>query len=125
MEKKKYIYLGGGLDPIVLTILNPILEGYKNEEGIIIAQGDFQLFQEYLNKKKKKFQKFSALDEILVDYYKFNLKYFLLFILNLLKNFYFYMKLLFFFPTEIKKITVQRFRIVIGILALEILMIIN
>ena len=58
MEKKKYIYLGGGLDPTVLTILIPILEGYKNEEGIIIDQQDFQLFQEYLNKKKKKISKF-------------------------------------------------------------------
>ena len=103
MEKKKYIYLGGGLDPIVLTILIPILEGYKNEEGIIIDQGDFQLFQEYLNKKKKKFKNFSAFDTILVDYYKFNLKYFLLFILNLLKNFHFYMKLLFFFSYRDKK----------------------
>ena len=48
MKNKKYIYIGGGFDPINLSILIPILEGYKNKEEIIVESSEFKIFAAFI-----------------------------------------------------------------------------
>ena len=45
MKNKKYIYLGGGIDPINFGVLIAILKGYKNEEEIIIESSEFKVLR--------------------------------------------------------------------------------
>jgi hypothetical protein len=101
LKNKKYIYIGGGLDPISLVILFPILDGYRDKEEIIIDRKEFQKFDEYLTKKKIKFRDLCSVNILLTDY-QFNSKYFLLLIFNFVKNFNFYIKLIFFSYKNIK-----------------------
>lgn len=102
MKNNKYIYIGGGVDPGVLSILMCILKGYKHKEEIIIERSDFKYFQKYLEKKKIKYQNLNFPSVKLTDPYTFNLKNLLLFISNFIKNFFFYTKLLFFFSYKDK-----------------------
>ena len=52
MNNNKHIYIGGGVDPGILSILMCILKGYKHKEEIIIERSDFKYLQKYLEKKK-------------------------------------------------------------------------
>ena len=103
MKNKKYIYLGGGIDPINFSILVAILEGYKNKEEIIIESSEFEIFQDYIKKNKIKFQNLNSFNIILTDCRKFKLNYFVPFLYDLAKNFFFYLKLLFFFTYNDEK----------------------
>lgn len=103
MKNKKYIYIGGGYDPLNLGILIPILEGYKNKEEIIIENLEFKVFQDYIKKNKIKFNNLNFLNIILTDSKKIKLNNLIFLIYDLAKNFFFYLKLLLFFSYKDKK----------------------
>jgi hypothetical protein len=97
VNNNKYIYIGGGVDPGILSILMCILKGYKHKEEIIIERSDFENFQKYLEKKKIKYQHLNFPSVKLTNPYTFNLKNLLLFISNFAKNFFFLYKIIIFF----------------------------
>ena len=103
MKNKKYIYIGGGIDPINFGILIAILKGYKNKEEIIIESSEFKVFQDYIKKNKIKFQNLNSFNIILTDCRKLKLNYLVSFVYDLAKNFFFYLKLLLFFSYNEKK----------------------
>ena len=103
MKNKKYIYIGGGFDPINLSILIPILEGYKSKEEIIVESSEFKIFQDYIKKNKIKFNNLNFLNIILTDSSKIKLNNFIFFLYDLVKNFFFYLKLLLFFSYKDKR----------------------
>jgi hypothetical protein len=98
VKKKNYIYLGGGIDPITFVFLSTIIEGYNYEkkDGVIIDKSDFLNFKSFLKKTKIKINNFEILSKNLVinNQYKCSSKIFIILIINLLKNFLFYLKLL-------------------------------
>lgn len=103
MKNKKYIYIGGGTDPIIIGILIAILRGYKNKEEIIIEKSEFEIFQDYIKKNKIKFQNLNSFNIILTDNRKLTLNYLVPFMHDVVKNFFFYLKLLLFFSYKNKK----------------------
>jgi hypothetical protein len=103
VKNKKYIYIGGGFDPINLSILIPILEGYKNKEEIIVESSEFKIFQDYIKKNKIKFNNLNFLNITLTDSSKIKLNNYIFFLYDLVKNFFFYLKLLLFFSYKDKR----------------------
>lgn len=103
MKNKKYIYIGGGIDPITFSTLFAILKGYKNKEEIIIESSEIKTFQDYIKKNKIKFQNPNFSNIILTDSYKLKLNFLVPLAYDLAKNFFFYLKLLFFFSYNDKK----------------------
>ena len=107
--KKKNIYLGSGLDPLIFLILKPILEGYclKEDYNIIVEKSDFDAFKKFIKQNNinnyllELEKKFKIID---FDYRKINFTNLINLFSLLIKNFFFYLRLLFFFSYNDKKI---------------------
>ena len=103
---KKYIYVGGGFDPQTLIYLAPIIKGYtKNKKyNILIEKKDFYNFIKNLKKKNLKLQEYYNLQNIILfNTSEIRFKYIISVLLKIIKNIFFFYKLIFFFSYLDKK----------------------
>ena len=97
---KQNIYVGGGFDPNTLIYLAPIIKGYtKNKKyNILFEKKDFYNFIKTLKKKNLKLQEYYNLQNIvLFNTNKIRFKYIISILLKIIKNIFFFYKLIFFF----------------------------